>query len=405
MEQTKNASSSRAALEMAHERDENQKIFEGSMAKTLREVYYKKYQKDVDRMQAHDAACYLNKLNLVGGIEKQAIEAAAHLIQHFDATFQDVYMHSETHEVVIVKPSDAKDSNLSEVKFDHFGRLIIDGKKQKAFVTASLEEMSDVLILPVKAEMAYGSAVFAGGTPMLPGGTAGIEDLGGIEKDNMNILAIAAEREFKEETQGKYQLVRGTLKYVTEISRIREDACFFEAKAKPTTTVIDTQACAETKDTVLLNIMDVIRENKLDMYCIPSRREFTMKQAILKEAQRQRPDLIAKVPEKEADFRDGPEGEPQWRQYVTAYCTDHLVDYMKKRMPECSKQRQEIRYRLLDSDDSSWRTLSDLVGQRVRGSDSANWRAQDSEGLNQGGERSESANWRERGSSSSSANA
>ena len=402
--EAKNASSSRTALEMAHERDENQKLFEDLMVKTLQEVYYEKYKKEVDCIQAHNAACYLNELNLVGGIERQAIEAAAHLIQHFDATFQDVYMNSETHEIVIVKPSDTKDSNLSKVEFDQFGRLKIDRKKQKSFVMVSPEEMPDVLILPVKAEMAYGSAAFAGGTPMLPGGTAGIEDLRDIKNNHMNILAIAAEREFKEETQGKYQLVEGTLKYVTGISRMREDACFFEAKAKPTTTVIDTQACAETKDTVLLNIMDVIRENKLDTYCIPSRREFTMKQAILKEAQRQRPDLIAKVPEKEADFRDGPEGEPQWRQYFTAYCTDHLVDYMKKRIPECSKQRQEIRYRLRGSGDSSWRTLSDLVDQGVRGSESANWRAQDSEGLNRGVERSESANWRERGSSSSAAN-
>jgi hypothetical protein len=183
------------------------------------------------------------------------------------------------------------------------------------------------------------------------------------------------------------------------IKRTREDACFFEAKAKPIATVIDTQACTETKDTVLLNIMEMIRENKLYIYNIPSRREFTVKQAILKEAQRQRPDLIAKVPEKEADFRDGPEGEPQWRQYFTAYCTDHLVDYINKHIPECSKQRQEFRYRQLNSNDSSWKTLSGLYNQRVRSSESANWRAQASEGLNWGGERSESANWRERGSS------
>jgi hypothetical protein len=108
--------------------------------------------------------------------------------------------------------------------------LRIDGKLQKAFVTASPEEMPDVLILPVKAEIAYGSVAFAGGTPMLPGGTAGIEDIIGIEKGNMNVLAIAARREFKEETREKYQLVKETLKYVTKISRQEKMLSFLKQK-------------------------------------------------------------------------------------------------------------------------------------------------------------------------------
>jgi hypothetical protein len=198
--------------------------------------------------------------------------------------------------------------------------------------------------------------------------------------------------------------VQGTLKYVTDISRIREDALFFEAKARPTPTVLETKEYIETKGTLLLNIIDMIRENKLYIYSNPFRREFTMKQAIIKEAQRQRPDLIAKVPAEEGDFQDGPEGEPQWKQYFTAYCTDHLVNYIMKRISEFRKQRQEISYRLLGSDDSNWKTLSGLDDRRVRRSDSANWRAQNSEGLSRRVGRSDSANWRERGSSSSSAN-
>jgi hypothetical protein len=138
----------------------------------------------------------------------------------------------------------------------------------------------------------------------------------------------------------------------------------------------------------------MIRENKLDIYSNPLRREFTMKQAIIQEAQRQRPDLIAKVPEKQEDFRDGPEGEPQWEQYFTAYCADHLVNYIVDRIPGFRKQRQEISYRLLGSDDSSWRTLSGLDDRRLGRSDSSNRRLG----------RFDSSNWRERGSSSSSAN-
>lgn len=382
---------------------ENQDI--ASCTDKLRNVYHQKFKEEVDIDKAVDSALFLNSQKLSKEIEGKAIEAAIHLIKHLDATFNEVYIHNQTREIVIVKPSDAKDPALSKVEFDLFGRLKINGKKQKAFVVASLVGKPDELILPVKAEMAYGSAAFAGGTPMLPGGTAGIEDLGGLEKGNMNILAIAVEREFKEETRGNYQLVRGTLKSRGQISAIREDALFFEAGAEPIHTVADVKGNAEptntittmenseTKGVVLLNIQEMVKEHQLsEKYISPSRIELTIKHVLPKEVQRLDPQLITgTVPQKQEDFRDSSQGGPQWEQYFTAYCTGHLVDYILKRIPAFGKQKQGVKYRLLKgSGDASWRNLS-------LGPDQGEWVSESAKGRVSG-----SANRRSGGSSSSS---
>lgn len=211
------------------------------------------------------------------------------------------------------------------------GVLLVGGKKLKASVLATKQDTHTWMILSVRAEQAYGSTPFAADTVMSQSGGVDFEDLASLKKadGNMDITALAAEREFREEAPG-YELVPGTLEKVGEPYETSEDhVIFFRAQAQKVSsaTSIDTvksKAQQEIKDDVfLLNVSEFIQKYQLDTcdFSNEEDRSYVM-QSLLDVASGQ--GVIDK------HSNPSKPNEERWDDYSNSYNVKYMVDYIRE---------------------------------------------------------------------------
>ncbi len=292
----------------------------------LRNVYLEKYgtKMDIDKIVA--SAKFLRDQRLVVKNTEKYIAIAADLVHEFDAGLNSFYFHRKTFQV-IVKPSDRRD--LVPLKLSPRGELFMGKQKLKGSVIASRKGDPDEWILSRRGSQ---EGLFAAGMVMQQSGSGKLEDLGKLKKDgSVNIFTVIAGREFAEEAPG-FEIVSGTLKKDKDEIEREVYIRFFRAEAEKAKTTIDIKGNDETIGTWSLDIMKLIKENKLDTdYDFLHNRgknRLKIKEMILRAAL-----------EKGAISRFPTKADPAWEEYfIESYDVNHMVNRIEERIGEIRTQ-------------------------------------------------------------------
>ncbi len=320
----------------------------------LRNVYFEKYGTEMHIDKAVASAKFLRDQRLLVKDTEKYIAIAADLVHEFGAGLNSFYFHSKTFQVEIVKPSETNVNrrDLVPLRLTPFGDLLMGGKKLKGSVIASRKGYPYEWILSKRGSR---EGLFTRGLVMPQSGSGNLEDLSKLKKDgSVDIFAVIAAREFAEEAREfakeakGFEIVSGTLKIVKDIERGGEYVRFFTAEAEETSTIIDTKGNGETIGTWSLDVMKLIKENKLDTEYdfLHNRGENRLKikiyilEAALKEG------VIDRLPI---------EADPAWEEYfIKSYDVDHMVSRIEGHIIEVRRQARrkapKISWSLLGED-------------------------------------------------------
>jgi hypothetical protein len=248
-----------------------------------------------------------------------------------------VRLHRKTYKIHTGQPAEeeaGEEAYLEPLSINKDGVLLIGKKKLKASVVAT-EKGTNTWILSRRAKHATFAggthAVYAGGTVMSQSGCVDFADLASLKwGGNMDITAIAVEREFREEAPG-YELVSDTLQSVESRTTSHDHVRFFRASAQEVSSPARIETVPpelqETTGVFLLDVPAFIEKYHLDLSNFSAEEHrIAVKQWILEEAK------IAGLTQGQRD------------DYFSSYNVERMIDDIGETIKTLSKEKVAWKY-------------------------------------------------------------